>query len=54
MDLPRSFTILESGAARARAAQLAVDGRVSFVQGDASGYVADAPVGIVGTARTVR
>jgi SAM-dependent methyltransferase len=33
-------------AARARAAELAVDGRVSFVHGDASGYVAGAPVGI--------
>jgi SAM-dependent methyltransferase len=33
-------------AARARAAELGVDGRVSFVHGDASGYVADAPVGI--------
>jgi hypothetical protein len=33
-------------AARARAAELGVDGRVSFVQGDASGYVARAPAGI--------
>ena len=33
-------------AARARAAELGVDGRVSFVHGDASGYVADASVGI--------
>ena len=33
-------------AARARAAELGVDGRVSFVHGDASGYVAGAPVGI--------
>lgn len=33
-------------AARARAAELGVDGRVSFTHGDASGYVADAPVGI--------
>ena len=33
-------------AARGRAAELAVDGRVSFVHGDASGYVAAAPAGI--------
>ena len=33
-------------AARARAAELGVDGRVSFVHGDASGYVAAAPAGI--------
>lgn len=33
-------------AARARAGELGVDGRVSFVHGDAAGYVADAPVGI--------
>lgn len=33
-------------AARARAAELGVDGRVSFVHGDATGYVADAAVGI--------
>jgi len=33
-------------AARARAAELGMDGRVSFEHGDASGYVADAPVGI--------
>jgi len=32
--------------ARARAAELGVDGQVSFVHGDASGYVADAPVGV--------
>jgi SAM-dependent methyltransferase len=33
-------------AARARAGELGVDGLVSFVHGDASGYVADAPVDI--------
>lgn len=33
-------------AARARAAELGVDGRLSFTHGDASGYVAEAPVGI--------
>ena len=33
-------------AARARAAELGVDGRVSFVHGDASGYVAGAPADI--------
>jgi SAM-dependent methyltransferase len=33
-------------AALARAAELKVDGLVSFAHGDASGYVADAPVGI--------
>jgi SAM-dependent methyltransferase len=33
-------------AARARAAELGVDGRVSFVHGDASGHVADAPVDV--------
>ena len=33
-------------AARARADELGVGGRVSFVHGDAAGYVADAPVGI--------
>jgi SAM-dependent methyltransferase len=32
--------------ARDRAAELGVDSRVSFVRGDASGYVADTPVGI--------
>ena len=33
-------------AAGARAGELGVGGRVSFVHGDAAGYVADAPVGI--------
>ena len=33
-------------AAHARAAELAVDGPVSYMHGDASGDVADAPVGI--------
>jgi SAM-dependent methyltransferase len=33
-------------AARARAAELDVDGQVAFVHGDASGYVARTPVGI--------
>ena len=33
-------------AARARATELGVDGQVSFVHGDASGYVADSPAGI--------
>jgi SAM-dependent methyltransferase len=32
--------------ARTRAAELGVDGQVSFVHGDASGYVADVPVGV--------
>ena len=33
-------------AARARATELGVDGQVSFVHGDASGYVAAEPAGI--------
>jgi hypothetical protein len=32
--------------ARARAAELGVDSRVTFVRGDASGYVASSPAGI--------
>jgi SAM-dependent methyltransferase len=32
--------------ARARAVELGVDGQVSFIHGDASGYVADQPVGV--------
>lgn len=32
--------------ARERAAELGVDGQVSFVHGDASGYVADTPAGV--------
>jgi SAM-dependent methyltransferase len=35
------------GSARARAAELGVAGRVTFIHGDASGYVASQPAGIV-------
>ena len=42
VDLSTAFI----GAARARAAELGVADRVSFVHGDASGYVAERPVGI--------
>jgi SAM-dependent methyltransferase len=34
------------GRARTRAAELGVDGQVSFTHGDAAGYVADVPAGI--------